>query len=348
MSGTARRVDLVTSSCACTVRAVEGQPDVLAQGRDREPWRPSRRAVGGVLLSAVLLGATGYGLDAWQQSRAERAAHLQAVHNITLSIQQDRNPGDGATGLTLLNESGIEVRLRSAALDFPDVTVLTPTPLLVPYEPLPLGSPAAAACVTGLYQRGPRFLLVHGSTADGLDVTRRLQLTEGDQDVLWHTLRQTCHFYPPDEALDSVLRNARLEGRRLLLTYDLRNKGAAPLVLDGFLYEPGIEVVAEALPLTVPPDKPGTEVPGRSTVVELRVTSCERLAAAVRRARGGNGLDGPGSLKVSLHHQHAQAQANLDLRVSNGGAEGTVDWGLRLLRTCQNVAELLDTPATVQ
>jgi hypothetical protein len=208
-----------------------------------------------------------------------------------------------------------------------------------------LWSPDAAACVSGLYQRGPRSLLVHGTTRDGLDVTRRIALSQEQQDGLWLYLRASCRFLPPDDALRSLLRSARLDGRALTLTYELTNDGAVPLVVDRVSYLPGVEVVVDALPVTVPP-RAGADAPSRTMVVHLRVTSCERMEATLRAALGGDGLDGPATLKVALHDRHARAQGNLDFTVFRDGDPGTsVDQGLQLLRTCKHVTALLDTQA---
>lgn len=291
----------------------------------------------------MLLGAAGYGFDTWQENEAKEASRRQAVQGIALTSLMDpgTNIGPVAWRLGVLNSSTIEINVLRAALDFPDLSLQFPEKRLRPYYRMALGLPPTGVCDVGLYQRGPRSVLVQATTRDGHDVTRRVTLTPDEREELWSSMRRSCRFLRPYEALQSALIDARLTGRTLTLTYEVTNTGAVPLVFDRFSYLPGIDADVDGLPMTL-----RHEVAPRTLVVRFRVASCDRLVTALRRGVTGSGGDRPGtSVSVDLHHQYEAGPGELALFDVQDGIPQGLDHGLRLVRTCPQAAKILEESA---
>jgi hypothetical protein len=278
---------------------VGAEPDVIAQGSDRAPWRPSGRLIGLLVVGALVATGVLVGRHTADQRAVDRDVEARAAAAVAFDVEQD-----AALVWRLRNTSSTTVRVTSAILDFPDLGLLEGATELEASDSTPLTVPDAA-CDTGLYERGPRSLYVEAVTANGTHVSQWVSLGSGPEQGIWQQLRETCRFFSPGDALDSRLLSSRQSGQVLRLVFQVGNRGGIPLVLEGVRYEPGVRVRATPTRLPFLASLDGT-VTVTDLVVELRITDCGALVEALRRAYGGDGLDGPGSLKPQLEHDHAR------------------------------------------
>lgn len=302
--------------------------DVIASGSDRDPWRPSRRLVGLVVVVAVVLTSLAFAGRALLQRSQERAADQRAARLVSLEVKESTTQ---APDYEILNPSGTGLTVTSLRLDFPVGELLANPQQLLAYESLAL-QPGAGVCDERLYDSGPTVLVVQAVTRKGVRLTRRLSLDAGAKSGIRDQLRRACKMLVPAEALIGEIIDAKWTGSTVRLTYGLNNAGRLPLTLDGVAYEPGVTVTVQPRSVLLPPSPTSGWGPTRRLVVELRVSSCAQLEAALRKQAGGDGLDGRGALKPQLRDAHGSGSGFLELG----------DHGERLMQTCPNVASYLN------
>ena len=303
--------------------------DVIGSGSERDPWRPSRRTTWLGVLALVLLAGLAYGARALHEHQQQQAADQRLADQVALAVTPSSTGSDWQIG----NLSPSLLTVTSARLDFPDRPLFAGPRQLSSYGSLDL-QPGPQVCDQRLYDRGPSSLVVEAVTARGVRLTRRITLGAGARAGLWSLLRGTCQMPLPGDALVGEIVAATWTGGTVRLTYGVYNVGELPLTVEAVTYLPGVAVRAAPLPLVLPVREKGANYPPtRDLVVQLHVSSCGQLEAALRRAHGGDGLDGPVTLKPQLSVGHARGGGYLDLG----------DHAERLERTCPAIASLLDS-----
>jgi hypothetical protein len=315
--------------------APSGTADLLDSGRD--PWRPSRRqvvlTVTAVLVLALVAGAVALLVLNVQAQRADRRA-VRAL-SFELGGDVEAQPDNGLSiSLELRNLTRYPYTVVDVRLDGPGFGTATLGTRLAPRASAFLDLPTSSACDASLYVRGPRAAVVRARTARGTLVTGRVPLDRATADDAWPRFRRSCHYLLPDEALGASASGFSFEGRTLTVRYGLENAAAVPLTIDRLTTADGVELISDDLPLTIPAGTGDYQGFGHRTLtVRLRVVDCSALRQVLARAAGGDGLDGPNTLKVALHHRYDQGHAWLELSALLPG-DVSVDHFQDLVRTC--------------
>lgn len=295
--------------------APSGTTDLLSSGRD--PWRPSRRqvllATSVVVLLAALLGVVALALRHVQAVRNDRKAVRSLSFQASSQLDQT-SPDLPSLPVELLDTSDYPATVLDVRFDAPGFAEVTLGSSVAAHLRLFFDMPKDSACDDSLYAGAPSALVVHARTARGTPVTRRVPLDREVRDSIWPLLRAKCHFLLPEDSLNNLITAVSREGSTFVLRYRLENAAALPLVLDRITAAAGVEVAAQRMPVTVPAGSGDYVTFGHaSLVLRLRVTDCRALRDEVTRSAGGDGFDGPSTLKVVLHHAHARGRSWLQL-----------------------------------
>jgi hypothetical protein len=257
--------------------------ELLDQGPERDPWRPSRAQLLLVLAAVVVVG-----LGVWlRHARHEHALDVAAARAVTLSVAVARGGGvDGGFALRVGNDGAATVEVTAVRLD--DGRRLVFNRGTAAPGGIVLGTLPTSTCPARAGRATQRVVTVDLRTARGTTLTRRLVLPADGLAVLNASDRARCGTQLPDEALRSQLRSATRVGSWVVTTWDLQNASVLPLTVTGLSTPAGMLASPHRLALALPP-APSPSVTGPTTrlVLRLRITDC----AATDRAlyRGGTG-----------------------------------------------------------
>jgi hypothetical protein len=310
--------------------------DVLAAGRD--PWRPTRRQVVLTVVPLLVVALVGGALTVLvrhvQADRADRRAVRAMAFEVHADV--DAQPGDGPSlPLQLRNRAAFEYSVLDVRFDAPGFPAVPLRSHVGARTSLFLDVPKQSGCDPSLYLRGPQALVVRARTARGTLVTVRAPFDRDAVQSTWPQLRRDCKVLLPEEAVSGGGASSySFRGGTLTVRYELVNAAALPVVVDRIRVEDGIALSTDDLPLTLPAGSGDYRDLGHGTLtLRLRVTDCTALRRALAGAAGGDGLDGPTTLKVDLHHAYGKGRIWLDLSELLPG-DTNVDHFQDLVGTC--------------
>ena len=148
---------------------------------------------------------------------------------------------------------------------------------------LPFGGP----CPSQVPITGPSTVLFHVRDPRGHERDLRVDVRDHEvSQAILEQIQQTCGLYPPYDALFTDGFGASLQGKTLLVTVPLHNRGIRPQTVTSLATVDGLKLyVLNPLPLTVP----GSPLGGVQSSTTLRVRVTVSSCASLRDPQGGIG-----------------------------------------------------------
>jgi hypothetical protein len=315
--------------------------DVLTGGR--EPWRPTRRQAR--LAAVVTVAVAALGITGWLVADLlrDRAADRALVRAMAFTVSETDTAlflsSDLAPTLEILSRTPGSVRILDVRVDAPGFPVLAVDEPVGHFGNVTVPLDREASCSPALYTATVTHLLVRAATPRGAIATLKVALSDGVGEAAAYRARMHCGYLTPEEGLALDLSRAVLRDGVLTLTYRVSNQATLPVVVDGVrAAAEGLVASLASAARTIPAGGGPGQAPGEgSLVVRVRVSDCAALRAGLAAAGSGDGLDGPQSLRLAVHHAYGTADLYVSgeqITVQGHDDFSSVDHLGRLIRTC--------------
>jgi hypothetical protein len=297
-----------------------GTTDLLISGSEGQSWRPSSRAVRRVALGLLALAVVGISTRAVLRDVLDRRADARAVAEVDLAFADFAPPtgsfeGDDVypvTTVALVSRGAHPIDLTDVA--FPGLPSVPVQAGRVGRDPYYLPLPDQRSCDLATLSHPPSQLQLTLTTYRGTRLTRTLPLRAADLAGYAYTERLRCGFPSPAQATFADIEHSEVDGRTLVLHYQLGNDSRTPIDVVGLRPSPGLTVsTSETLPLRLAA-RTGDRATRREVVLRVRVSDCDAYRTYVR---GQEHLEP--SVELVLKDRFAQEALQVGLNSTNDG-----------------------------
>ncbi len=260
--------------------------DVLGSGTEREPWRPSARALKVTAVVVVVLLVIGLPVAFLQHRSGEQQADRRSVAQLALTVPDAGeaaftgfDPANGSDPVIALHNAGpAGGHVVGARVDREGYAKQRVEVNIAAGKDGPIPVPLEKTCPSALPHSGPGGVLLDLVTTRGVRTTLRVRTLDSQfaQDYL-DAQRVTCGLYSLEESVESDLVSVTVGTGKLVVSLDLANLAKAPRTLTALTPPDGFALGTD---VTLPTKLPSANGVPLGVVVTLRVTDCAKAIAA--------------------------------------------------------------------
>jgi hypothetical protein len=259
--------------------------DVIGGGSEHDPWKPSRTVVRRGLLALLVLAAAAVPVTVVKVRDHQRELDARAVAELKLT--QFGNEGgevtdNGVVPFSLFNGGKDAVRVLSAHIDregYPtqkvDVTIEHGSA-----GKLDVALPSPCPGQVSPFSQ-PRLLILTVRTHRGTVVTKSVPVGDEFGFTYQESLRSTCGFLSPSEALDARVEQQTERPRALDLHVSITNRARTTFDIKQVLTFPGLAAEDVFLPHHLQ-GRSANSTSFEAFTVTLTVTDCLRAKQSTK------------------------------------------------------------------